>query len=99
VANYFSRRSRAATGDVDEVFMGEEKEWLVAYSKEQLQKEHIDYFVFGHRHLPIDLSVGENSRYINLGDWIKYNTYAVFENAELTLKTYPENKEFVFDRG
>lgn len=97
VANYFSRKSRAATGDVDEVFLGEDKEWLVSYSKEQLQKEHFDYFVFGHRHLPINLSVGENSRYINLGDWIKYNTYAVFVDGELMLKTYPGNEVFEFE--
>jgi UDP-2,3-diacylglucosamine hydrolase len=95
-ANYFSRKSRAATGDVDEVFLGADKEWLVAYAKEQLQKEHFDYFVFGHRHLPIDLSVGENSRYINLGDWIKYFTYGVLENGQLTLKTYPKNEVFEF---
>ena len=97
MANYFSRKSRAATGDVDEVFLGEDKEWLVSYSKEQLQKEHFDYFVFGHRHLPINLSVGENSRYINLGDWIKYNTYAVFVDGELMLKTYPGNEVFEFE--
>jgi UDP-2,3-diacylglucosamine hydrolase len=97
VANYFSRKSRAATGDVDEVFLGEDEEWLVAYSKEQLQKEHFDYFVFGHRHLPINLSVGENSRYINLGDWIKYKTYAVFEDGELMLKSYPGNELFEFE--
>jgi len=96
IANYFSRKSRAATGDVDEVFMGEENEWLVAYAKEQLQQEHVDYFIFGHRHLPIDLKVGEFSRYINLGDWIKYNTYAVFDSGILTLKTYPDNKDFEF---
>ncbi len=96
IANYFSRKSRAATGDVDEVFLGEDKEWLVTYSKEQLQKEHFDYFVFGHRHLPIDLGVGENSRYINLGDWIKYRTYAVLEEGELKLLTYPGNHLYDF---
>lgn len=97
IANYFSRKSRAATGDSDEVFLGEKNEWLVTYSKEQLQKEHYDYFVFGHRHLPINLSVGENSRYINLGDWIKYRTYAVLEEGELTLKRYPGNEVFEFE--
>lgn len=96
IANYFSRKSRAATGDVDEVFLGEDKEWLVAYSKEQLQKEHFDYFVFGHRHLPIDLRVGEDSCYVNLGDWIKYRTYAVLEEGELKLLTYPGNHLYDF---
>jgi UDP-2,3-diacylglucosamine hydrolase len=79
VANYFSRKSRAKTGKSDEVFHGEESEWLVHFCKETLKKEHYDYFIFGHRHLPLDIELENNSRYINLGEWINYNTYAVFD--------------------
>ena len=96
LANYFSRSSRAATGDTDAKFLGEEKEFLVQYAKEYLKEEHIDYFVFGHRHLPIVLKVGENSTYINLGDWLKYNTYGVFEKGAFVLKSYPSNERFEF---
>jgi UDP-2,3-diacylglucosamine hydrolase len=92
VANFSSRKSRAATGNDDEVFLGEESEWLVHYTKEMLQNEHFDYFIFGHRHLPLDIRVGDNSRYINLGDWLKYYTYAVLESGEVKLKTYPSNE-------
>ena len=84
IANWASRRSRAVTGDTDGKFLGEKEEWLIAYCKEVLQKEHFDYFIFGHRHLPIDFSLG-GSRYINLGDWIRYNTYAVFDGQRLSL--------------
>ncbi|HUM64929.1 MAG TPA: UDP-2,3-diacylglucosamine diphosphatase [Chitinophagaceae bacterium] len=87
IANYMSSRSRAQTGASEEVFLGEEKEWLIIYCKEELQKRNIDFFVFGHRHLPIDYRLG-NSRYINLGDWIRYYTYAVFDGAELELKSF-----------
>ena len=45
----------------------------------------MDYFVFGHRHLPLDIELPKNSRYINLGDWIEYNTYAVFDGENLSL--------------
>ena len=86
MADYFSRKSRAQTGMTDETFLGEDKEWLVIYSKEILKQQHFDYFVFGHRHLPLDIKLSENSRYVNLGDWIKYNSYAVFENGELSLR-------------
>jgi UDP-2,3-diacylglucosamine hydrolase len=48
----------------------------------------VDYFVFGHRHLPLDLSIGDKSRYINLGEWLHYNTYAVFDGEELKLKAF-----------
>lgn len=93
MADYFSRKSRAKTGKSDEVFLGEEKEWLIIYCKEVLEKEHFDYFIFGHRHLPIDFKLNDTSRYINLGDWINYNSYAVFENNTLTLKYYKSNED------
>ena len=67
LANYFSRKSREKTGASDEHFLGEENEWLIIYCKELLQKEHYDYFIFGHRHLPIDCKLPHNSRYIYLG--------------------------------
>ncbi|HEX5000988.1 MAG TPA: UDP-2,3-diacylglucosamine diphosphatase [Bacteroidia bacterium] len=88
LANYFSRKSRIATGTADEKFLGEENEWLVIYSKEILQKEHFDFFIFGHRHLPIDMPLPEGSRYLNLGEWINHNTYAEFDGTSLLLKTF-----------
>lgn len=88
IANYFSRKSRAKTGSSDEIFLGEDKEWLMVYSREVLQKEHFDYFIFGHRHLPLDFKLNDNSRYINLGDWIRNFTYAVFDGNELQLKKW-----------
>ena len=86
LADYFSRKSRAKTGQSDEVFLGEDKEWLVTYSKDVLKKTYYDYFIFGHRHLPIDLKLDEKSRYINLGDWIKYDSYGVFDGVQFELK-------------
>lgn len=88
MADYFSRKSRALAGKKDEQFLGEDKEWLIIFSKEVLKKEHFDYFIFGHRHLPIEFKLNEKSVYINLGDWIKYNSYAVFENKTVSLKYY-----------
>ena len=90
IAHYFSRKSRAQTGQTDEKFLGEDKEWLIIYCKQLLQKEYFDYLIFGHRHLPIDFALTEKSRYINLGDWIKYFSYAVFDGQNLELKYYKE---------
>ncbi|MBN8674459.1 MAG: UDP-2,3-diacylglucosamine diphosphatase [Chitinophagales bacterium] len=94
LANYLSRRSRAQTGSTEEIFLGEDKEWLIIYCKEVLQKENFDFFVFGHRHLAIDHRLSKDSRYINLGDWIRYFTYAVFDGETMKLKSYTgqENK-------
>jgi UDP-2,3-diacylglucosamine hydrolase len=84
LANYFSRKSRAKTGNADAVFLGEENEWLICYSKEILQKKHYDYLIFGHRHFPLDLKIG-NSHYINLGDWIHNFTYASFDGEKMEI--------------
>lgn len=88
-ANFFSRKSRVATGDDDARFLGEEKEWLIIYCREMLKKEHYDYFIFGHRHLPIDFKLNAQSRYINLGDWIRYDSYAVMTGTEIELAYHP----------
>lgn len=87
LAQFFSHSSRNANYEADKKFLGEDKEWLVQYIKETLQKEYHDYFIFGHRHLPLDLAV-ENSRYLNLGDWITYNTYGVWDGEKLSLEVY-----------
>ncbi|MCF8285401.1 MAG: UDP-2,3-diacylglucosamine diphosphatase [Chitinophagaceae bacterium] len=88
LANYFSRKSRAKTGNADEIFLGEDKEWLILYTKEKAKTMSVDFFIFGHRHYAIDLKINDKSRYINLGDWIRLNTYAVFDGTDLQLLTW-----------
>ena len=88
IADYFSKKSRVATGISDEKFLGEEKEWLVIHSKELLEKKYYDLLIFGHRHLPLDININGKSRYINLGDWIRYNSYGVFDGKEFILKYF-----------
>lgn len=88
IANYFSKKSRELASQKVEVFLGEENEWLIIYCKEVLQKEQYDYFIFGHRHLPIDFTLNKNSRYINLGEWINYDSYAVFNGETTELKYF-----------
>mgnify|MGYP000247500596 FL=1 len=93
LANYFSRKSRAKTGNADEIFLGEDKEWLILYTKEKAKTMAVDYFIFGHRHIPLNIDLGNNSRYINLGEWIHSNTYACFDGAEISLLTFNENEK------
>ena len=88
LANYLSRRSRRQTGAAEEIFLGEDKEWLIIYCKEILKEKNYNFFLFGHRHLPIDFHLSNGSRYINLGDWIHYCTYAVFDGKKLDLKSF-----------
>ncbi|RME17981.1 MAG: UDP-2,3-diacylglucosamine diphosphatase [Bacteroidetes bacterium] len=93
IAHYFSKRSRIATGNYDEKFLGKENEWLYVYCMDTLQAQHIDYFIFGHRHLPLDISLKNNSRYINLGDWIKYRTFAVYDGNDVQLINYASGQK------
>jgi UDP-2,3-diacylglucosamine hydrolase len=88
IANYFSNKSRETTHQSNEVFLGEDGEWLIHYCKIRLKEENFDYMIFGHRHLPIDFTFPNGTRYINLGDWISYFTYASFDGEKLTLQSF-----------
>lgn len=89
IANAWSRQSRIA-GAKDEHKMQYQQEWLETYSREMLKTQHFDYFVFGHRHLPLDIALPDNARYINLGEWVNYNSYAVFDGTELSLRYFTQ---------
>ncbi|WP_257657195.1 UDP-2,3-diacylglucosamine diphosphatase [Parapedobacter lycopersici] len=89
IAQRWSAHSRIASGG-KETFQGEDREWLVLYAKELIKKQHYDYFIFGHRHLPLDITLPNGSRYLNLGEWMNYYTYAVFDGEKLELKTWDE---------
>jgi UDP-2,3-diacylglucosamine hydrolase len=86
LADALSRRSRLMTQE--ESFLGEDREWLVSFSKEKLKETHFDYFVFGHRHLPLDIPLAGGSRYINLGDWLHHFSYGVFDGNGMHLCHY-----------
>ncbi len=88
MAGWFSRLGPKHADIPEKSFLGRDKEMLVQYALQYLQKEHIDYFVFGHRHIAIEYPLTDNSTYINLGDWIRYDSYAVFEGSNLALKFY-----------
>lgn len=88
MAQYFSVKNRLISGEEDVKFLGEEKEWLVQYARRKLAQQHCDYFVFGHRHLPLVIDLSATSRYVNLGDWITYFSYGVFDGASLSLEYF-----------
>jgi UDP-2,3-diacylglucosamine hydrolase len=88
IATHWSRQSRIANMKQEESLQSEENEFLLTYCKELERKDHHDFYIFGHRHLPLDLKVGENSRYINTGEWVHFNTYARYHDHELELKTF-----------
>ncbi len=85
IAQYFSVKNKLISGDEDRGFLGDGHEWLAQYAKRKLEKTHYDYFVFGHRHLPMTIELGGGSTYVNLGDWITHYTYAAYDGQALKL--------------
>jgi len=70
-------------------YLGEDREYLIRFAKEKLTAvPDINYFVFGHRHILLNLPIAEQSRVIMLGDWISYFSYAVFDGESVELKTF-----------
>ena len=88
LGNYFSQRNKLISGEADIKFLGEEKEWLVAYCRSKLEERHYNYFIFGHRHLPLQIDLGKDSKYVNLGDWITHFTYGVFDGESFLLEKW-----------
>ena len=88
LAQYLSVKNKLISGDEDIKFLGEDQEWLVQYCKRKEAERHRNFYIFGHRHLPMEIDISANSKYINLGDWISYYTYGVFDGEQFSLKEY-----------
>ena len=98
LAKYWSGKSRVSHGRQDK-FLGEDKEWLVQYSNDLIgkSKDEVDYFIFGHRHLPIDHKLKNGKcRYINLGEWMYYFSYAVYDGKDIQLQFFENDSGEVF---
>lgn len=91
--NWAKRSRLKREGGKEPDYMGEDKEHLVLYSKEYL-KDHpnINFFIYGHRHIELDLMLSATSRMLILGDWITYFSYAVFDGENLFLENYIEGE-------
>lgn len=77
----------------DPPYMGEDKEHLVQYAKQYLQSHpDIDFFMFGHRHIELDLALSRQTRMLILGDWVSQFTYAVFDGEQMFLENYEEGE-------
>lgn len=90
----WAKYSRLKRADGKEVpFMGEDKEFLVRFARDYKRSHpNIDYFLFGHRHIELDLPIDKSTRMLILGDWIWQFTYAVFDGEHLFLGEYVEGE-------
>lgn len=91
LAQRWSKSSRLSNMKLEEKFKGEDREFIFSWCKDMERNSHQDFYIFGHRHLPLDLNVAENSRYINLGEWVHFSPFAVYDGRTLELKTFTES--------
>jgi UDP-2,3-diacylglucosamine hydrolase len=88
MAHFWSGRSRG-NADIKDRWLGKDQEWLVQYAQRKIKEISLDYLIFGHRHLPIDCTLeNQISRYINLGDWLQFNSYAVFDGTDVQIRFF-----------
>jgi len=79
-------------GTAGEQYLGEDKEYLVKFAKEySATHSEIDYFIFGHRHIMLDLTIPNDKRVLILGDWITNFSYATWDGEKLSLLTFKES--------
>lgn len=88
IGQFLSKENKVMSAKKDAKFINNESEWLTQYCRKKLQSKDYNYFLFGHRHIPLDVELNSNSRYINLGDWINHFTFAEFNGKDVTLKKY-----------
>lgn len=84
----WSKNNGLLNAKESESFRGENKEWLIRYAKNMLEEKHVDYFIFGHRHIAYDFPLSASSHLIYLGDWISFDSYAVYDGNKVELKFY-----------
>ena len=90
-AQKLSKKSRLAQNPKEDNYLGDSKEHLTQFCKQYLlncKTQKPKYFIFGHRHLVLDIDLGEGVRYINLGEWLHGSQYAEYDGVELRLKAW-----------
>ncbi len=88
IAHIWSKLSRKE-GEVEQ-YTSNEKEILFGFCKEQQAINPVDYYIFGHRHLPLKLKIDKKATYINLGEWINSKSYAFLDESKLHLTYYKQ---------
>ncbi len=99
LANFWSGTSRKKQGKAQFKYTGKDKEWLIAYCERKIKSLDVDFFLFGHRHIPIDYRLSDGkTRYINAGEWMFSNSYVEFDGENLQIRFFEnENGTIIQD--
>lgn len=84
----WSKNNREKILHLENKFEGEENEFLVKYAKKYIQTHDVDYIVFGHRHIELNLQISKKSSVIILGDFVKLFTYGIFDGEKFWIESF-----------
>ena len=87
LGSFLSQKNKILSGS-EKVFESEDKEMLFSYCKGVLKTKYYHFFIFGHRHIPLELDLGNNSKYFNTGDWITHFSYLVYDGNSFNLNYF-----------
>ena len=87
LGSFLSQKNKILSGN-EKVFESEDKEMLFSYCKDVLKTKYYHFFIFGHRHIPLELDLGNNSKYFNTGDWITNFSYLIFHEGKMDIKKW-----------
>ena len=87
LGSFLSQKNKILSGN-EKVFESEDKEMLFSYCKDVLKTKYYHFFIFGHRHIPLELDLGNNSKYFNTGDWITHLSYLVYDGNSFNLNYF-----------
>ncbi len=85
IARFFSKQSRNSHNEDDLIFKSE-SEFQIRYARNILKLQHFDFFIFGHRHIPIKYNLSDSSTFFNTGDWIKKYSYVIYNSNDISPK-------------
>lgn len=87
IGHIWSLNSRLGKG-ISPAFMGADREDLIRYARSVAEKEKMDYYVFGHRHLAMTYTLEDGGEMVMLGDWITHSSYAEWDGNSLVLRMF-----------
>jgi UDP-2,3-diacylglucosamine hydrolase len=82
----WSKRNRLNILHIENKYLGEDKEFIVVFAKKYAENHDVDFMIFGHRHIALDLQIKDQKRIIILGDFVSNFSYGVFDGENFRLE-------------
>ncbi len=84
----WSESNRRKHDKRDVKFLGEDREPLVLFAKHHSLDHAIDFYIFGHRHIVLNLMLASKARVVILGDFMREFSYGVFDGKTMNIENF-----------